>query len=156
MNEELGVTGAGKVQMDQIQAASKMAGEWWAERLSDSYDEEQRAAFKEAVAKRVGQTLRKECYWNWSGEKIDGVHPFQPMVETEFDYEPHFCLCEALEESIPGMSVMDLKECLPMKHELGVYAEILVPKEGYGNWTAKIPVPPVVTPNVRGKLAPTA
>ena len=148
MNEQLGVTGAGKLNMDQIQAASKMAGEWWAERLSVAYDE-RRAAFKEAVTKRVEQALRKECYWDWSGEKVDGVHPFQPkMVETEFDYDPHFCLCEALKESIPGMSAMDLKKCLPTKHTLEVYAELLVPKEGYGNWTAKIPVPPVVTPNV--------
>ena len=127
--------------MDQMQKAAKMAGEWWAQRLDDKYAG-QRDAFSAAVAKRVEQELRGECYWDWFGIRIEG-QGYEGRSETEFDYDPHNCLCEALAEAIPSMSVMDLKECLPRKHHLLIYANRLVPKEGYGNWTPDVPVPAV-------------
>ena len=127
--------------MDQMQAASKMAGEWWAQRLNDNYAG-QRDAFSTAVAKRIEQELRGVCYWDWFGIRVEGKG-YEDHSETEFDYDPHNCLCEALAETIPNMSAMDRKECLPRKHHLCVYATRLVPKEGYGNWTAELRVPAV-------------
>lgn len=125
--------------MKQIAVAAKMAGQWWAERLADEYASA-RPAFAAAVEKRVLQELRGECYWDWWGKRNDGVG-YDDHSSAESDYDPHNCLIEALHEALPDVPDFNLKYALPQKHSLDVYADRLCPKEGYGNWTADIPVP---------------
>lgn len=124
---------------DQLEAAAKMAGQWWAERLAEEYAE-QRQAFAKAVERCVLQELRGECYWDWHGERHNGRGRGHGGVRITNDYDPHNCLIPALDEVFPGMPPWKASEALPRKHELTVYADRLEPKEGYGNWTAHIPV----------------
>jgi len=125
--------------MEQIEMAAKMAGEWWAERLADQYADK-RAAFAKAVETRVLQELRGECYWDWRGERKEG-RGYDNRSFTESDYDPHNCLIPALAEALPDVPEYKLRNALPNKHTLDVYADRLKPKEGYGNWTAEIAVP---------------
>lgn len=127
--------------MERIEIAAGMAGEWWAKRLAEQYADK-RVAFAEAVAKRVLQELRGECYWDWHGERHEG-RCYQDRSRTENDYDPHNCLIPALAEALPDVPSYKLRDALPRKHTLDVYADKLKPKEGYGNWTADIPVPAV-------------
>lgn len=122
--------------MKQIEAAAKMAGEWWAARLADKWSD-RRQTFAEAVEARVLQELRGECYWDWCGERHDG-RGYEGCSNTENDYDPHNCLIPALSEALPDVPEYQLRTALPQKHTLAVYADRLVPKEGYGNWTKEI------------------
>jgi hypothetical protein len=127
--------------MENRQIAAKMAGAWWAERLADEYAEA-RPAFAAAVEKRVLQELRGECYWDWHGERHDGVG-YENRSRTENDYDPHNCLIEALQEALPSVPAWRLRNALPNKRMLDVTPEKLTPKDGYGNYTAEIAVPAV-------------
>ena len=127
--------------MEQIEIAAGMAGEWWANRLAEQYADK-RLEFAEAVAKRVLQELRGECYWDWHGERHEG-RGYENRSVTENDYDPHYCLIPALAEVLPDVPNYKLSDALPSKHTLDVYADKLKPKEGYGNWTADIRVPAV-------------
>lgn len=124
--------------MDRIEIAAKMAGQWWADRLTDEHADK-RDAFAAAVAIRVAQEIRGECHWDWFGEKKDGGGG-RGMSRTEFDYDPHYLLIEVFAEVIGGR-FFDWKTCMPYKRSLDVYADRLCPKDGYGNWVPDIPVP---------------
>lgn len=130
--------------MDQIAVAAKMAGEWWADRLSDEFSEA-RNAFSEAVSMRVEQELRGECYWDWFGDKKEGPGRDGSSF-SENDYDPHYLLIEALNEALPDVPAWKLRAALPQKHTLDVTPDAMKPKEGYGNWTSKIIVPKVGHP----------
>jgi len=114
--------------MDQIEVASQMAGAWWAERLDPAYAR-QREVFAAAVAKRCERALRKHG-----------------SCRLEVDYDPRGIMLSAVRETINphcrGM-MFSADGVLPRKHELEVLPTALHPKEGYGNWTAVIPVPVV-------------
>jgi hypothetical protein len=128
------------VKKKQIQAAAKLAGEWWSERLASSLSGH-REAFAQAVAKRVEQELSGECYWDWRGQRHEGKGWSEaPSARTEFDYDPHYLLCEALAEAFPGMEPWDARKALPFKHDLDIRLNELRPKEGYGNWVPAIQV----------------
>lgn len=109
----------------QIEAAAKMAGEWWADRLDNAHAAK-REEFAKAVANRTARALRE-----------DG------RVRLECDYDPQDLLLEAVREVIaPDCSgvFFSARGILPQKHSLDVIPRLLQPKEGYGNWTAGIPV----------------
>jgi hypothetical protein len=127
--------------MEQIEAAAKMAGQWWAERLAEQYADK-RPAFAKAVETRVLQELRGECYWDWHGERHEG-RGYEDHSRTENDYDPHNCLIPALAEALPDVSSYKLRDALPRKHTLDVYSDRLKPKKGYGNWTPDVRVPAV-------------
>jgi hypothetical protein len=127
--------------MEQIEVAAKMAGEWWAERLAKQYADK-RQEFAKAVEMRVLQELRGECYWDRHGECYEG-RGYEDHSRTENDYDPHNCLIPALAEAIPDVPEYKLRTALPQKHTLDVYADKLKPKEGYGNWTKDVLVPAV-------------
>lgn len=130
-----------RMKMEQIEVAAKMAGEWWAARLAEQFADK-RVAFAKAVETRVLQELRGECYWDWHGERHEG-RGHKDRCFTENDYDPHYCLIPALAEALPGVPAYKLHDALPRKHTLDVYADKMKPKEGYGSWTAHIPVPVV-------------
>ncbi len=116
--------------MDQIAAAAKMAGEWWAERLSSQHADK-RAAFAAAVAKHCEHELR--------------TRP-EPHCWLEVDYDPQGPMLMAVREAVNPNCVgmgFSARGILPQKHELEVTPFELKPKEGYGNWTAAIEVPAV-------------
>lgn len=124
--------------MSTITTAAKMAGDWWASRLHERYADK-REAFAEAVAVRVDQELRGECYWDWWGERKEGQG--RPnTAEIEFDYDPHYLLHEVFTEVI-GTPHWEWKDAMPIKHHLWVHPHELRPKAGYGNWVSSIPVP---------------
>lgn len=129
---------------DRISVAARMVGQWWAARLHDQHAEK-REAFATAVAKRVEQSLRGEFYWSWHGREA-GNGSMPRFVRTDCDYDPQGLLLEAVQEVIdpkcPGVG-FSARGILPAKHELDIDTEkwLLKPKEGYGHWTAEIPVP---------------
>ena len=157
-NERFAVVGVmqhcyGGEEMDQVGAAAKMAGEWWAERLAEKYADK-RAAFSKAVESRVLMVFRGELRWKVEIQKRPNctVHVTvrdepngkpQERVYTQFDYDPDILLEEALIEAIPDLQSWDLRNTLPCKYDLTIYPNKLAPKEGYGNWTADIRVPAV-------------
>lgn len=116
--------------MDQIAAAAKMAGEWWAERLSSQHADK-RSAFAAAVAKHCEHELRTR---------------HEPHCRLEVDYDPRGPMLAAVRDVIDpeckGM-MFSARGILPQKHELKVTPTKLSPKEGYGNWTPDIDVPTV-------------
>ncbi len=117
--------------MDQIAAAAKMAGEWWAERLSNQHADK-RAAFAAAVAKHCEAELRARSQ--------------DPRCWLEVDYDPQGAMLAAVREVVaPDCAGMGFsaRGILPQKHELEVTPHKLRPKEGYGNWTAILRVPAV-------------
>jgi hypothetical protein len=65
------------------------------------------------------------------------------VCHLECDYDPHGHLLTAVRAAgleCQGM-MFSARGILPQKHNLDVFPNRLIPKEGYGNWTAKIPVP---------------
>ncbi len=117
--------------------AAKMAGDWWASLLRERYADK-REAFAAAVAVRVDQELRGDCYWDWWGKRQEGQS--RPnTAEIEFDYDPHYLLVEVFEEVIGG-SQWEWKDAMPIKHHLWVHSDRLRPKAGYGQWVRDIPV----------------
>ena len=130
----------------KVSVSAKMAGEWWAERLSDKYVDK-RAALAAAVATRVEQTLNGVAYWDWFGERVAGTGKPEASVSVECDYEPKGLLAAAVQEvfgaDMPGHELFTSSQDLfPRKHDLRVTRRELRPKEGYGNWTPTIVVPP--------------
>lgn len=114
--------------MNQIQAAAKMAGEWWAERLYPAHADK-KEAFAAAVA--------KAC-------EADFKHRLGTVSFLEVDYDPRGPMLDAVREVIdPGCvgCMFSARGILPEKHSLRVTPTKLTPKEGYGNWTAEIDVP---------------
>ena len=141
--------------MDQIDRAAAAAGAWWAELLSDDYDEH-RMAFASAVADLVARRLRGEIAWETVERERDGyilytkvrvnLDPPRPerWVGTEFDYDPDVLLYEALVQAIPEveqMSKWDIGGLLPQKHSLHITPTRLTPKEGYGQFRPAFDVP---------------
>jgi hypothetical protein len=103
--------------------AAEMAADWWTERLQ-------------------------------RGDKVKFRHQLVGMIDAELamrgraivavDYDPDDILVVALLAA--GLEdrrwcLLSAKDILPMKTALRVYPDRLEPKEGYGNWTAHIPVP---------------
>lgn len=132
--------------MDQVQTAAKMAGDWWAERLSDKYAE-RRPALAVAVAQRVADTLNGVAYWDWQGVRCEGRGKPESQCHAECDYEPKGLLASAVAEVFHDMKPWQLftstQDLFPRKRDLRVTREALHPKEGYGQWTAEIRVPAV-------------
>lgn len=129
--------------MDQMQIAAKMAGDWWAKRLSDKYAE-RRPALASAVAQRVADTLNGVAYWDWQGVRCDGSGQPEKKCHVECDYEPNGLLASAVAEVFSDMPshklFTSLQDLFPSKHDLLVTREALHPKEGYGHWTTSIRV----------------
>lgn len=117
---------------------AKMAGDWWATRLHERYADK-REAFAAAVAVRVDQELRGECYWDWWGERKEGKGR-NNTAEIEFDYDPHFLLHEVFAEIIGG-NEWEWKDAMPIKLHMWVQPDLLRPKDGYGKWVSDILVP---------------
>lgn len=130
--------------MDQVATAAKMAGEWWAECLSDKYAE-RRPALAAAVAQRVADMLNGVAYWDWQGVRCEGKGQPVSQCSTQCDYEPKGLLASAVEEVFHDMKPWQLftstQDLFPRKHDLCVTREALHPKEGYGNWVTEIWVP---------------
>ncbi len=112
--------------MDQIARAAKLAGDWWATRLNNEFGDK-REAFAASVTKRVDDELRL-------------MKTKQPYVFTECDYDPKGLMLNSLLDVFDPKVVLRSDNVLPTKHELLIFPEKLVPKEGYGNWTEEIVV----------------
>lgn len=107
--------------VQQIYPAAKVAGDWWADRLSSNHANK-RDAFSALIAKKIS-------------EQFDGG---KAVVWTEVDYDPQGLMLEAVREVIDDKCdgyMFSADGILPRKHELCVYRDKLVPKEGYGNFT---------------------
>jgi hypothetical protein len=110
--------------VSDIDAAAKMAGQWWAERL-DPQHADKREAFAAAVEKAIR----------------DHYEPGYP-VHLECDYDPQGPLLEAVRAAgiECGGFLSSARGILPQKHDLTIWPDRLEPKEGYGNWTDDIVV----------------
>lgn len=111
---------------DQVETASRMAGDWWASRLDEKYADK-RGAFAESVARRVREQLLEcgECY-------------------LEVDYDAFGVLLDAIRETVDPKNsgcLFSADGILPLKTTLRVTPERMSPKEGYGNRTPEIMVP---------------
>lgn len=132
-------------QKTRLHATAKAAGLWWADRLTPDY-RHKHAEFAAAVASLVERELSGECYWDWRGELHQGDGrrgcDGDKRITVEFDYDPHGLLVPAFAQVFgeQDMSRKAWQEALPIKHDLRIHVDRLVPKEGYGNWTAVIPV----------------
>jgi hypothetical protein len=125
-----------------VEKAAKMAGEWWAKRLSDKYANK-RTAIASAVESRVAQTLNGAAYWDWNGQRKAGSGKPAPSVSVICDYEPLALLASAVQEvfgdELTSFQLFtSLQDLFPRKHDLVVTRDRLRPKEGYGNWTPDI------------------
>jgi hypothetical protein len=102
-----------------------MAAEWWSERLQQG----DREAFKAKLTELVVEELLE--------------HP-RGLCLLQVDYDPQGLLLEAVRAAGVECAgfLFSAEGILPAKHWLGVSATELKPKEGYGKWTAPIPVPP--------------
>lgn len=123
---------------------AKMAGDWWASRLSDKYSGK-RQEIAHAIARRVEQTLNGQAYWAY-GEQHQGPGKPLKFVNIVCDYEPKDLLAAAVDEvfgaDMPRHKLFTASQDLfPRKHSLRVTRASLEPKEGYGNWTDIIIVP---------------
>ena len=110
---------------DQITKASIAAAKWWADRLQ-SGDREKFSAILQLL---IEKDLREH------GRSY-----------TECDYDPHGHLLAAVKAAVdPDCRgfLFSARGILPNKHELTIYPDRLEPKEGYGNWTDAIQVPPL-------------
>ena len=111
----------------QRQAAAHVAGQWWADRL-DPQHAEKRQAFAEAIERLVADALKREKF-----------------VRLESDYDPQGLLLDAVREiGIECRGFLGSSDgILPRKTYILVRPDRITPKEGYGNWTAEIPVTPL-------------
>lgn len=123
------------VDEDRVQRAAHAAGQWWAARMRGKHIAK-RDAFAAAITTRVAQELRGECYWDWRGERHEGVG-YEGRSRTEFDYDLHNLLIPAWSEAT-GLPDWESKDGFPTKHTLDVTLDKMFPKEGYGNWTPDI------------------
>jgi hypothetical protein len=125
-----------------VEKAAKMAGEWWAKRLSDKYANK-RAALASAIESRVAQTLNGVAYWDWDGQRKEGSGKPEICARLTCDYEPLALLASAVQEvfgdELTSFQLFTSSQDLfPRKHDLLVTRDRLRPKEGYGNWTTDI------------------
>ncbi len=120
-----------------LEMAAKMASEWWIERLKPRHAHHA-PKLAEEIRSRVLQELRGECYWDWWGERHEGAG-HENECRIEFDYDPHGLLIPAWAEAT-GLPGWESRDAWPIKHSLDVTTTELRPKEGYGNWTAAIPI----------------
>lgn len=118
--------------LEMLELAAKTAGEWWADRLLGEFTQK-RGEFAEVVATLVAQELRGECYWDWWGERKEGVG-YRGESRSEFDYDPHNLLCAAFAQVWPDARSWGLKGAMPTKRSLEVTLTHLCAKDGYGNW----------------------
>lgn len=102
--------------------ASRIAANWWADRLQSGDKEKFRKSLQLAIFEELE-----------SGKKI---------VHTECDYDPRGILLDAVNVAGNdcGGFMFSAKGILPLKHSLEISATELQPKEGYGNWTDPIKV----------------
>lgn len=118
--------------MDRIHVAAKMAGEWWANRLSEKYADK-RDEFAAEVARLCEERMKE-----------DVCPGRQSSCFIECDYDPRGLLLSAvrnvLDPECRGF-LFSAQGILPEKHSLRVCEDKLIPKEGYGNWTDEIKVP---------------
>lgn len=128
----------------QIARAAELAGKWWADRIrSERADSAQCEEFAKVLAGLIAQTMLGEIAWKWNvrGPQSSDNQP-RKVVNVEFDYDPDSLLFEALarvfgEPPYPKF----FSDWFPSKHHLEIRPTVIRPKEGYGNWTAAIPVP---------------
>ena len=101
--------------------AAEAAADWWTARLQQG----DREVFREHLALSVACALE-----------------FDRVVVLECDYDPQGLLLDAVRAA--GVEcrgfMFSAQGILPQKHSLDVFADKLVPKEGYGNWTEIIPI----------------
>lgn len=104
-----------------IAPAALMAAVWWGERL---------------------QRGDKEAFVKWLAMIVTSELALNGKCYLECDYDPDKHLISAL--AAAGVEcrgfLFSASGILPTKHELSVFPDRLEPKEGYGNWTACIPV----------------
>jgi len=118
--------------------AARMATDWWADRLMSG----DKRKFKDTLYPLVLADLNEHGQCN-----------------LECDYDPFGHLLTAVRAA--GLEcrgfMFSARGILPQKHVLDVLPYVLKPKEGYGNWTADIPVPQTVlgtdatTPNTESQ-----
>lgn len=104
-----------------LELAAKMAGEWWADKLQQG----DKVKFAKEIEARTLEALKKDGH-----------------VSLMCDYDPWDILLEAVHAigiECRG-SFFSAKGILPQKHSLLVKPDVLIPKEGYGNWTKEIKV----------------
>lgn len=112
--------------------------------MSDKYADK-RAEFAVAVAENVEAVFLGNAQWDWFGDKsLPGSVPYPHVwVNTECDYEPMGLLIDAIVrvfgDAAKGVGNAG-QDFLPRKHALSIGLDKLMPKEGYANNTAHIPV----------------
>lgn len=110
-----------------LKPAALLAATWWGARLNSNHADK-REAVEAAIAAVVDRELRANPGWR---------------VHLECDYEPRDLLEEALNSAgFAEATPLDMMQgkVFHSKHSLDVHEDRLRPKEGYGNWTAEIPV----------------
>lgn len=107
--------------MGEIETAAQMAADWWTARLEQG----DREAFRSFLVSAIAEALAR-----------DG------KILLSVDYDPRGALLEAVRAAGVECSgnLFSARGVLPFKHVLWVYPDHLEPKEGYGNWTAHLPV----------------
>lgn len=104
--------------------AAEMAADWWTERLESGDREKFRATLLPLIEAELA--AHGDC---WLRCDYDPDGPLLIAVQASGHPE-----CKGFLFSAKGI--------LPYKHSLRVRPNELKPKEGYGNWTENIPVPP--------------
>jgi len=106
---------------ERIARAAEMAADWWAERLMQG----DRAKFRESLRASVQRELTRHA-----------------RLTLMCDYDPWDELLDAVHAAGVGCRgcFFSADGILPSKHSLYVTPDELEPKEGYGNFVAKIPV----------------
>jgi hypothetical protein len=111
---------------DLIRKTAETAADWWTERLMQG----DKAAFRASLVASIEAELRRD---DWS----EG-----DWVDLECDYDPQGALLDAVRAA--GIecagSFFSARGILPQKHSTEIAPGRIVPKEGYGNWTAEIKV----------------
>lgn len=102
-----------------ITKTAKVAANWWADRLKKG---------------------DKEKFVQFLQQKIEQHLSISPGLDLRCDYDPWGVLLDAVREAgIECSGVLCSAEgILPMKHSLTIKPGLLIPKEGYGNFTDNI------------------
>lgn len=113
------------LRVEDMTRAAEMAADWWAAKLQQG----DRALFRAVLVARIDAELATFG-----------------MAWLQCDYDPRDALLDAVLAAGTECNgcMGSARGILPMKHSMRVYPHVLEPKEGYGNWTAKIPVDPQV------------
>lgn len=128
-----------------INAAARMAAQWWGERLHSQHADK-RAAFVASVRDLTRRTLLGEIAWKtFEVEPVALGGGTREYMIIESDYDPGHVLLKAVRDTVKP----DCRGCggssdgvLPYKTALtiNIAQRVLSPKEGYGNYTAHIPI----------------